>query len=121
MTDAVERYRELVEAATEAGARLRKHDRETAEHLGEEVAAGKQRQEESAQRREEAIADADARWKAALGALWDERWLRSDGKPAPDRSAPPATPEESRKAMDEAYVDFHDSLAKPGLLRRRKG
>lgn len=121
MTDAVERYRELIEPATEAGAELRRHDRETAEQLGESVAAGERRQAESAQRRDETLADADARWKAALGALWDERWLRSAGKPAADRGASPASPEESRKAMDEAYVEFHDSLAKPRLLGRKKG
>lgn len=121
MTDAVERYRELVELATSAGSRMREHERQSAERLGEAVAAGKQRQEESAARRDEVLEDVDARWKAALGALWDERWLRSDGKPAPDPSAPDATPEQSRRALDEAFVELYDALAKPRLLRRKKG
>ncbi|WP_406692900.1 hypothetical protein REH65_15035 [Saccharopolyspora sp. ID03-671] len=119
---AAERYRELAELATAAGKQMRKHERETAKDLGEQVAAGNQRKEESEQTRDELVAELKGIWKSAMQVVWDERWLRSDGVPAPDRSAPDATPMESRVAAHEAYDALRAAIAKPRLPlpRRRK-
>jgi hypothetical protein len=121
---AAERYRELTALATAAGKEMRKHEREAAEKLGERVATGNQRKEESEQVRDELVAEVKQRWTAAMQVVWDERWLRSSGIPTPDRSAPDATPSESRLAVHEAFEALRDAIAKPRLptafLPRRK-
>ncbi|SFS56053.1 hypothetical protein [Saccharopolyspora flava] len=119
---AAERYRELTALATAAGKEMRKHEREIAKELGEQVAKGNQRKEESEQTRDELVSEVKGLWKAAMQVVWDERWLRSSGVPAPDRSAPDATPMESRIAVHEAYDALRTAITKPRLPlgRRRK-
>ena len=122
---AAERYRELTALATAAGKQMRKHEREVAEELGEQVAAGEARKEESEQVRDELVAEVKQRWTAAMQVVWDERWLRSSGIPAPDRDAPDATPSESRVAVHDAFEALRDAVTKPRLPtdflpRRRK-
>ncbi|TDC95766.1 hypothetical protein E1161_02935 [Saccharopolyspora aridisoli] len=121
---AAERYRELTALATAAGKEMRKHERDSAEELGEKVAAGKQRTEESEKTRDELVVEVKQRWTAAMQVVWDERWLRSSGLPAADRKAPDASPSESRLAVHEAFENLRDAITKPrlptGFLSRRK-
>ncbi|KAA5836868.1 hypothetical protein ABT337_29080 [Saccharopolyspora hirsuta] len=127
MTDQVPasiRYKELTALATTAAQQLRKHERARAAELGEAVAASQQRKDEAEERRQQVVEDVRVRWKAAMEALWDERWMQVKGMPEPDRSAPPATPEESRRDLQDAFMDLYNALEKPrfgaGLLPRRK-
>ncbi|MCI2423150.1 hypothetical protein MOQ72_37600 [Saccharopolyspora sp. K220] len=118
------RYKEITALATTAAQQLRRHERERAGELGEAVAAGRKRREAADERREQVREDVRKRWKAAMEALWDERWMRVKGMPEPDRAAPPATPEESRREVQSAYLALHDALEKrrftANLRPRRK-
>ncbi|MER7013993.1 hypothetical protein ABT324_21450 [Saccharopolyspora sp. NPDC000359] len=127
MTDQVPasiRYKELTALATTAAQQLRKHERARATELGEAVAAGQKRKDEAEEQRQQVVDDVRVRWKAAMEALWDERWMQVRGLPEPDRSAPPATPEDSRRHLQDAFMELYNSLEKPrfgsGILPRRK-
>ncbi|QUH00008.1 hypothetical protein HUO13_03550 [Saccharopolyspora erythraea] len=120
------RYKELSAAATTAAQRMRRHEQDKAAELEESVTRGNSRKEEADQQREQVEKDVRTRWTLALEALWDERWLKVSSLPDPDLSAPPATPEESRRAVQDAFLELHDALDKPrwsagSLLRRKSG
>ncbi|GAB3692824.1 hypothetical protein [Saccharopolyspora tripterygii] len=119
---AAERYRELTALATAAGKELRKQERDSAKELGDAVAAGTKRKEESEATRDELVAEFKRLWKSAMQIVWDERWLRSSGVPAADRDAPDASPSQSRQEAHEALEALRDTIAKPrlSLPRRRK-
>ncbi|TWF92538.1 hypothetical protein [Saccharopolyspora dendranthemae] len=119
---AAERYRELTALATAAGKEMRKQERDSAKELGDAVAAGTKRKEESEETRDKLVAEFKGLWKSAMQIVWDERWLRSSGVPAADRSAPGATPSQSRQEAHEALEALRDTIAKPrlSLPRRRK-
>nr|WP_246330559.1 hypothetical protein [Saccharopolyspora hordei] len=110
--------------ATTAAERMRKHERARAAELSEVVAAGRQRKDAAEERRQQVVDDVRVRWNNAMEALWDERWFRVKGLPEPDRSAPPMTPEEARRLVQDAFLALHDALEKPrfgsGILPRRK-
>lgn len=119
---AAERYRELTALATAAGKEMRKQERDSAKELGDAVAVGTKRKEESEETRDKLVAEFKGLWKSAMQIVWDERWLRSSGVPAADRSAPDATPSQSRQEAHEALEALRDAIAKPrlSLPRRRK-
>lgn len=123
-TPASVRYKEITALATTAAQQLRKHERERAGELGEAVAAGRQRREAADEQREQVIEDARKRWNAAMEALWNERWLQVTTMPEPNRAAPPATPDESRRDVQDAFLALYNSLEKPrfraNFLSRRK-
>jgi hypothetical protein len=118
------RYKEITALATTAAQQLRKHERERAGELGEAVAAGRQRREAADEQREQVVEDVRKRWNAAMEAVWDERWMKVKPMPDPDRAAPPATPDESRRDVQDAFMALYNSLDKPrfgaNLLPRRK-
>ncbi|MGP4021075.1 hypothetical protein [Saccharopolyspora sp. 5N708] len=119
-------YKEITALASAAAQQLRRHERERAGELGEAVAAGRKRREAADERRKQVADDVRKRWKAAMEALWNERWMQVTAMPEPDRSAPPATPEQSRREVQSAYLALHDALEKRRFAanlrpRRKKG
>lgn len=118
------RYKELTSAATTAAERLRRQENARAEELEDTVASGRRRVEDADARLEQVRADARKRWNAALEALWHERWMHVSGMPEPDHTAAVVSPEESRRAMQNALLALHRALAKqkrwlPGRGRTR--
>ncbi|MGW1679834.1 hypothetical protein [Saccharopolyspora sp. NPDC002376] len=127
MTDLVPasiRYKELTALASTAAQDLRKHERARATELGEAVAEGQQRKDAAAEQRDQVVEDVRKRWKAAMEALWDERWMQVKGMPDPDLTAPPATPDDSRRDVHDAFLALLNALERPrfgsGILPRRK-
>ena len=88
----------------------------------EVVAAGQQRIKEADEARAQAVSDVRRSWHAAMEKLWHEKWMRVSGMPEPDLDAPPATPEESRRAVQEALLALVDAVSKQrgSLLPRRR-
>ncbi|GAA4885263.1 hypothetical protein [Saccharopolyspora cebuensis] len=116
---AAARYKELTALATAAGKFQRRHEQVKAVELGEVVAQGRQRIEESEAHRDEVVAEVRKRWNAAMEALWDERWFRGEGMPAPDRDAPAAPGEESVRMVQLAFLGLHEALGKTSRFSRR--
>ncbi|GAA4851778.1 hypothetical protein [Saccharopolyspora rosea] len=116
------RYRELTDLANSAAERQRRAENERADELTKVVAAGQQRIKEADEARAQAVSDVRRSWHAAMEKLWHEKWMRVSGMPEPDLDAPPATPEESRRAVQEALLALVDSVSKQrgSLLPRRR-
>ncbi|RCW43650.1 hypothetical protein DFQ14_106128 [Halopolyspora algeriensis] len=110
---AVERYKEITATATDAVERMHELERKRAEQLEDEVVAGRERIAEAEQQEERVAEGVRSRWNAAMEALWDERWMRVTSIPAPDPSAPAATPEESLRSVQDASLELHEALGKP--------
>jgi hypothetical protein len=106
------RYKEIAECATDAAKRMRRHEVEKASRLQEEVAAGHERIAEAEAQQEQVVDGVQRRWKAAMEALWDERWMQVTRIPDADPSAAPATPQESIRAVQAASLELHEALRK---------
>ena len=120
------RYKEIAAAATAAAQQMRRQDREKATELEKAVAAGDARKQQDDEQHEKHVKEIRTRWNLAMEALWDERWLEVTSLPSPNRSAPPATPEQSRRVLQDAYLELRSALDKTrwsagSLLPRRKG
>ncbi|GAA2783615.1 hypothetical protein [Saccharopolyspora taberi] len=118
------RYKEIAATATAAAQRMRRHEREKAAELEKSVAAGETRKQQADEEHEKLVKEIQGRWNVALEQLWDERWLEVTNLPEPDRSAPPVTPEQSRRALHDSYMQLRQSLDKTrwsagSLMQRR--
>lgn len=115
------RYKELIATATSAAERMREHEREKSARLAQEVSAASVRIEEAAEVRDEVVDEVEKRWKHAMQALWDERWMRVTPMPAPDRRVAPGRAEDLIASVQSAYLMLRRSLEKsrwsPSLRR----
>ncbi|MDR7301462.1 hypothetical protein [Haloactinomyces albus] len=109
---AVERYKEITAMATSAVDRTHELERKRAARLEDATTARQERTAEAEQQEEQVTEAVRLRWNAAMEALWDERWMRVTRMPAPDPSAPAATPDESIHSVQAAYLDLHEALGK---------
>lgn len=109
------RYKEIAATATTAAKRMRQYEREQVERLQEELSSARQRIADAEARRDEIAETAQHRWRAAMEALWDERWLQVTTFPEPDRSAAPAegTAQPASRPVQPiqaAYLALHEAL-----------
>ncbi|MET9232732.1 hypothetical protein [Lentzea sp. NPDC003310] len=117
---AVERYKEIIAIATDAAARQRKLDEVRCAELAERLAATQHEIAEVRDRERVVRMGAALHWEAAVEQLWNERWLQMTTPPKPDESVPPRPQGEYNRAMDLAYQELEDALAKRSLLRRKQ-
>lgn len=110
---AVERYKEIIGIATGAVDRTHELERKRAARLEDDTTVRQERTAEAEQQEEQVAEAVRLRWNAAMEALWAERWMRVTRMPAPDRSAPSATPEESIRSVQAACLELHAALGKP--------
>lgn len=110
---AAARYKEITAIATGAVDRMHEHERKKVARLEDDVAAGHERIAEAEQREADVAEGVRLRWDGAMEALWNERWMRVTRMPKPDPAAPHATPEESIRAVQTAYLALRDALGKP--------
>lgn len=108
MTDAVERYREVVAGLAEAVGELRARDAARAEELRREL---RERDRELVRATERVTLGRgmfELRWEAALQVLWS---VEEPGRPRPrpDRRADPARHDELERAADQALEELRAS------------
>jgi hypothetical protein len=119
------RYKEITAVAVDAAERMRRHEADKADRLTDEVAAGQERIAAAEEQKAQVAEGVRVRWSAAMEALWDERWMRVTPMPDADLSAAPATPEESIRAVQGAFLELHEALGKArwsaGSMLPRRG
>src|SRR5919204_3309952 len=104
------RYKEIAAAATTAAKRMQRHEAEQVERLQEELPAARQRVTDAEAHRDEILQAAQRRWRTAMEALWDERWMQVTPFPEPDGSAAPT--DRAIKQMQAAYFELHEALTR---------
>lgn len=117
-------YKEIAATATAAAKRMHRHEAEEVERLQEELPAARQRVTDAEARRDEILDAARRRWRTAMEALWDERWMQVTPFPEPDSSAAPT--DRAIKRMQAAYFELHEALTRsrswlPAAGRNRHG
>lgn len=115
MTEQIEvppamRYKEIADAATAAAKRMTRYEADQVERLQEELPAVRQRVAEAEARRDEIVEAAQRRWRTAMEALWNERWMRVTPFPEPDGSAAPT--DRAIKEMQSAYFELHEAVTR---------
>ena len=106
------RYKEIIATATGAAERMREHEREKSARLAQEVAVAEQRIAAAAEARDEVVAGVELRWKHAMEALWDERWMRVTPMPHPDHRVAPGRAADLIASVQSAYLVLRRSLEK---------
>ncbi len=112
--NAAARYKELAALATAAVDRTAEHERSRVEELEDGFRDSEARVDAAQESQDQVVEGVRLRWKAAMEALWEERWMRVTGRPDPDPSAAAAPADECIRQVQAAYLDLHGCLGRSG-------